>query len=49
MPQKLFTDGFFQTMSKSGKLTLGLSLQLLNYFTYISQRKFKMNPPKVAG
>lgn len=25
MPQKLFTDGFFQTMLKSGKLTYGVS------------------------
>lgn len=49
MPQKLFTDGFFQTMSKSGKLTHGLSLQLLNYFTNTSDRKLKMKPPKVAG
>lgn len=34
MPQKLFTDGFFQTMLKSGKLTCGLSLPELLYLLF---------------
>lgn len=34
MPQKLFIDGFFQTMLKSGKLTWGLSLPELFFLLF---------------